>query len=253
MSERFSLKWNDFHSNVSKSFGLLRGEDYLQDVTLVTDDNKQMSAHKLVLSACSEYFKGIFKNNRNLANPILCLTGMNYEDVKNILDYMYYGEVHIFQEHLDRFLEVAQRFKLEGLMESNTEEEVHPNASSSEDLKAPYTYSSFVKPNVKSIVKETFDEKRQEEGTNEIAKFEKIASISTNIQELEEQINQYLEKCSDGLYRCTLCGKTGNRSNNVKMHIETHIEGLEFPCDKCDKTFRSRNVLSSHNVKVHKK
>ena len=57
MSEGFNLKWKDFHSNVSKSFGLLREEDYLQDVTLVSDDNKQMSAHKLVLSACSEYFK----------------------------------------------------------------------------------------------------------------------------------------------------------------------------------------------------
>ena len=50
MSEKFGIKWNDFHSNVTKSFGLLRDEDYLQDVTLVTDDNKQISAHKLVLS-----------------------------------------------------------------------------------------------------------------------------------------------------------------------------------------------------------
>ena len=252
MSERFSLKWNDFHSNVSKSFRLLRGEDYLQDVTLVTDDNKQMSAHKLVLSACSEYFKGVFKNNKNLANPILCLNGIDYEDLKNILDYMYNGEVHIFQENLDRLLEVAQRFRLEGLMESNTEKEEHQNAFYSADMKASYSSSSFVKPHVTSRVKETFDETRQE-GTTEIESVEKISSISTNIQELEEQINQYLEKCSDGLFRCTLSGKTANRSNNVRMHIETHIEGLEFPCDKCDKTFRSRNVLSSHNVKVHKK
>ena len=49
MSEKFSLKWNDFHSNVSKSFSLLRNEDYLHDVTLVSDDHKKVSAHKLVL------------------------------------------------------------------------------------------------------------------------------------------------------------------------------------------------------------
>ena len=64
MPEKFDLKWNDFHSNVSKSFGLLRNEDYLHDVTLVSDDYKQVTAHKLVLSACSEYFKNIFRNNR---------------------------------------------------------------------------------------------------------------------------------------------------------------------------------------------
>ena len=63
MSEKFSLKWNDFHSNVSKSFGLFRNEDCLHDVTLVSDDHNQVSAHKLVLSACSEYFKDIFRNS----------------------------------------------------------------------------------------------------------------------------------------------------------------------------------------------
>ena len=57
MTEKFSLKWNDFHSNVSKSFSLLRNEEYLHDVTLVGDDHKQISAHRLVLSACSDYFQ----------------------------------------------------------------------------------------------------------------------------------------------------------------------------------------------------
>ena len=123
MSERFSLKWNDFHSNVSKSFGLLREEDYLHDVTLITDDNTQMSAHKLVLSACSDYFKGLFKNNKKHSHPLICLNGLSSDDLKNILDYMYIGEVKIFQEDLDRFVGVAQRFRLDGLMENNSEEE----------------------------------------------------------------------------------------------------------------------------------
>ena len=65
MSEKFCLKWNDFESNVSNSFSLLRNEDYLHDVTIVSDDNEQISAHKLVLSACSEYFKNIFKKNKH--------------------------------------------------------------------------------------------------------------------------------------------------------------------------------------------
>ena len=32
----------------------MREEDFLQDVTLVGDDNSQIAAHKLVLFACSE-------------------------------------------------------------------------------------------------------------------------------------------------------------------------------------------------------
>ena len=120
MSEKFCLKWNDFTTNVSKSFGLLRTADYLHDVTLVADDHKQVSAHKLVLSACSEYFKDIFKNNNNkLSHPILCLDGISSADLENILGYIYNGEIQIYQEHLDRFLGIAQRFKLEGLISDN--------------------------------------------------------------------------------------------------------------------------------------
>ena len=43
MSEKFCLKWNDFHTNVSKSFSRLRNENDFYDVTLVSDDQKQVS------------------------------------------------------------------------------------------------------------------------------------------------------------------------------------------------------------------
>ena len=117
MSEKFCLKWNDFESNVSKSFGLLRNEEYLHDVTLVCDDNSQVSAHKLVLSACSEYFKTIFKNNKH-PSPLICLEGISSPELRDILDYMYNGEANIFQEKLDNFLTVAQRFQILGLIQN---------------------------------------------------------------------------------------------------------------------------------------
>ena len=119
MSEKFCLKWNDFHSNIGKSFKSLRYDDDLFDVTLVRDDHSQVSAHKLVLSACSEYFKNIFKNNKH-SHPLLCLEGVSSNDLNNVLDYIYNGETQIFQDNLDRFLDVAQRFKLEGLIADQT-------------------------------------------------------------------------------------------------------------------------------------
>merc|ERR1712126_268988 len=121
MSEKFCLKWNDFQTNVPKSFGLFRYDEYLHDVTLVSDDHNKMSAHKLVLSACSDYFRDIFKNNQH-SHPLICLDGISSLDLKNIMDYIYNGEVQIFQEDLDRFLIVAQRLKLEGLMGGKAED-----------------------------------------------------------------------------------------------------------------------------------
>jgi len=102
MSDKFSLQWNDFHLKISKSLGLLRNEAYLYDVTLVSDDHEKVSAHKLVLSACSEYFKDIFKNNQH-SHPLICLDGISSEDLGNIMDYIYNGEVQIYEENQTGF------------------------------------------------------------------------------------------------------------------------------------------------------
>ena len=114
-SEKFSLKWNDFASNVSHSFSKLRQETRLYDVTLVSNDHKQVSAHKLVLSACSEVFSNIFNSN-NSSNMMLYLDSVDVKEVNFMLDYIYQGEVQIHQENLDRFLEIATKFKLSGLL-----------------------------------------------------------------------------------------------------------------------------------------
>ena len=115
MSEKLSLRWNDFQSKVSRNFSLLRSEEEFFDVSLVSDDQKMMSAHKLVLSASSPYFKHILTNNKH-SHPLLCLDGVSSGELQFVLDYIYHGEVQIYQEQLDRFLEVAQKLKLEGLI-----------------------------------------------------------------------------------------------------------------------------------------
>ena len=121
LKENFSLKWNDFQANVCRSFSSLRGDNIFYDVTLVSDDQYQISAHKLVLSACSGYFKKILSQN-NHSNPLLCLEGVSYADIQHVLDYIYLGEVQINQDQMDRFIYVAQRFQLDGLLLLNHED-----------------------------------------------------------------------------------------------------------------------------------
>ena len=57
MEEKFSLKWNDFQENAIKSFSRLRKEEEFFDVTLVSDDHKQMMAHKVVTRICPNVTK----------------------------------------------------------------------------------------------------------------------------------------------------------------------------------------------------
>ena len=123
-SEKFSLRWNDFQSTVSQSLGLLRKEEDFFDVTLVSEDHSQMSAHKVVLSACSPFFKNIFRSNSH-SHPLLYLGSINSTHLGFILDYIYQGEVHILQDQLDDFLQAAQRLNVKGLMGEGEESSEH--------------------------------------------------------------------------------------------------------------------------------
>ena len=240
MSEKFSLQWNDFQSNVSNSFSLLRYEDSLHDVTIVTDDNEQTAGHKLVLSACSEYFKTIFKKNKH-SHPLLCLEGVSSKDIRNVMDYIYNGEVQIFQEDLDRFLIVAQRLKLEGLLQQT---DPYPRQ---EDEEVPS--KNVLKQDAKS---EKSQLKSYPVHENEIAKI--ISETHPdNISEIDEQIEQNIVKNLDGSLSCKICGKSsGKKLSNIKTHIETHFEGLSFNCPMCEKTCRSRHALATHKYLYHR-
>lgn len=58
--ELFSLKWNNFQKNVSSQFEKLREDEDLVDVTFACD-GKMIGVHKLILFACSPYFKELLK------------------------------------------------------------------------------------------------------------------------------------------------------------------------------------------------
>ena len=75
-----------------------------------------------------------------------------------------------------------------------------------------------------------------------------------DIEEVEAKLRENIVKAEDGTFSCKLCGKSGVKlSRNMKNHVETHLEGLSFPCQMCGKTFRSSHILKSHKYKEHKK
>jgi hypothetical protein len=43
--EKYCLKWNEFEGNIRQSFGKLREEERLFDVTLATDDGQHIQDH----------------------------------------------------------------------------------------------------------------------------------------------------------------------------------------------------------------
>ena len=245
-NEKLCLKWNDFQSLVQVSFGELRTDTDFTDVTLACED-QSIKAHKVVLSACSPFFKKLLKTHSH-PQPLIYMKGMKANSLTAIIDFLYLGEANVFQEELDNFLALAQELKLKGL-EGNSEENVP------EQLDETFNHAEK-RTNVNQ--QQNMPERRISD-----VKCEKDANlfqgtvVMTNQQKTKQdsliepatmaRIDTMIEK-REGRYNCKNCGHTSKHLFHTREHVEKHIEGLEYPCDVCKKIMRS-----SHSFRDHKK
>merc|ERR1719209_2409583 len=125
--DKFCLNWNGYDTNIRDSLRKLREHQRLFDVTLVTDDGQHIQAHKIILSAGSNFFSDIFTKS-NHSNMLVYLKGISSGKLEPIIDFIYNGEVFITQEQLKVFIDAGKELLVKGLegemtgMEENTNE-----------------------------------------------------------------------------------------------------------------------------------
>ena len=254
MSEKFSIKWNDYESNWIKSISGLRNDTESADVTLISDDKVKFGAHKTLLSSCSDIFKFILKGNTH-TNPLLFLSGVSSINLGFILDYIYYGEVNLLQEQLDRFLESAQKLEIKGLLGNNQEcqegseydnesylknESVQEQSQKDEDCR-------LSRMDENSYLKVRRDTRRYPKDKD----FKQFDVSSMTAEEIELKMNELYQKV-DGTQRCMACTYSTKFSRDIMKHIEIHLDGLSYTCPTCNKEFRSTNSLKNHISIYHK-
>ena len=251
MEEKLCLKWNDFQGNVISSFGQLRGDRDFTDVTLTCED-VQFEAHKLILSTCSPFFRTLLKRVNKQQHPLLYMRGMKARDLEAVLDFIYQGETNIFQDDLDGFLLIAEELQLKGLVGG---EEGPLTASKDPQMKKAKTLLENVnKPQVK--------ETKSDEPNH--TQFENSgALVSTGIQgkplgtpiaidkEVARMVDEMIVK-QENFWTCTVCQFKSRKISHLKEHMETHIEGLEYPCNNCGKIMRTSAAFRIHFKKFHK-
>ena len=115
-TEKFCLKWDDFCNNIIESLPELK-EDFC-DVTLVSEGNHQIKAHRVILSASSPLLREMLRNNQN-SHPLLYMRKIKARHLKSIVTFMYHGEVNILPKDLNEFLSLAEELELNGLTGSD--------------------------------------------------------------------------------------------------------------------------------------
>merc|ERR1719210_1895920 len=112
--EKWCLKWDEFDSNIREYFRSLRKQGGLFDVTLATEDGHQIQAHKIILSAASNFFSDIFLKSDH-TNMLVYLKGIRKDQLETVIDFIYNGEAYITQKELEIFLETGKDLQVKGL------------------------------------------------------------------------------------------------------------------------------------------
>lgn len=274
-SENFCLKWNDFEANVSGAFRDLRAESDFFDVSLVgSDSNKFLQAHKVILSACSSFFKGMLRQQAlqfpHQPNACIYLRGVSFSDLSSVLDFMYHGEVNVAQEDLNSFLAVAEELQIKGL--TNKEGEASKPPASGGPKSARKTTDGGGGPPVKrrrpSPVPNTSDGGPSSSNSGGAggssgasADVKSVVDIKSDPEAGTSQAvtDSFADDTGDfeeyGDYDQDSYGNGGEGAEGYDVNVEGAEDretGKGHQCNQCDANFDRKSSLIRHLHSVHR-
>jgi len=257
VSKRVNLCRDDFSSSVSNSVRNLIKDQNFTDVTLVSEHNEQIKAHKVILSSSSKFFEKILTMNPH-QHPLIYLKGVKQELLQQIIEFIYIGEVKLCESEVDSFVKLGKELEVEGLADDQRLEEVQGDDLATEEPIVP-------KLEVDSFLEERLDEDMDSEFTfEELATaeavlettFEELATAEAVLETSEKvaappkkKFKQ--EKGEDNRYSCPQCDFSSEHHVSLKKHRLSKHEAVRYQCERCEKSYTDSSALLRHKKSVH--
>ena len=225
--EKFILQWDQFETNFRNTFAGLRGEEHFADVTLVSEDGQLVKAHKVLLSATSPLFDTILKSQDH-PKPLIFLAEVKMGLLNSLLEFIYCGEVEVTGDDLDKFMALANKLKVKGLIKD-------------ENL-----------TNMENQEHDVEKERSKNSETKECESDQEMKNINLSSGDVDNIV------CWD----CNLCGKTISTLKGLEKHkyrfhsvrkenMPAELQATVFECDICHETSSSKRGLLKHKIIHH--
>ena len=234
-SELFSLEWDKFQINAGNTLKMLLADTNYTDVTLACDDDKQIKAHKVILSSCSSFFQNLLLKNPH-PNPLIYMKGITYAEMDSIVKFMYLGQTEVKQEDLKHFMEIAQELKIKGLLGesgkamaevSSSQDDPEVKEGNVEDaVNVKHEYESSDQNN--TLPENNYNDETPDNGV------ECIQSFESNTES----------------FNCEQCDFETKSSSSLHRHQKFFCK-QKYPCNQCEKVFSLPHGLVQHKKKVH--
>lgn len=217
----------------SKGFKQLLDAQSLVDCTLACDGGT-IAAHKVVLSACSNYLAKILIEHP-VEHPIIILPELNIEDVRTLIHYMYTGELLKSNTlHSSSLLKTAAILSVNSLNDFFNGTTNNSNNSSNNNN----SNISSSNNNISNI--NTIDNSNNNNNINN------YFGNNTN------NTNANGSAKSEFQFKCPVCQNDFQTICSFEYHMQRVHNVTSFQCEICHKPFASlRYVLTDHMRRCH--
>ncbi|XP_026477895.1 longitudinals lacking protein-like [Ctenocephalides felis] len=103
-----------FKNNLISGYQELYRDEMFTDVTLAAD-GVIAKCHRAVLAISSNFFKIMLESCTGNNHPIIYLNNISQQNLKNLLEFIYYGETRVEHADLSQFILNAESLQIKGL------------------------------------------------------------------------------------------------------------------------------------------
>merc|ERR1712129_121469 len=280
--DKVILSGDEFPNDTVSAFKDMLKDEHFTNVTLVTDGNKHIKAHKVILSSFSPFFKDILINNPH-QHPLIYLRGVKYEYLQAMVHFMYLGQTKINLENVNDFIKVASDLQVKGLcssepskdeqepkeedktvLDTTIEEEVESMETIIDDREqddnlAIKEESTDCAPIREAIHASTVLDSEKDAEDKDIALLdaEKVNipcefSDCNYVAAQRRYLREHRQAIHEGIkYPCELCDHKGSTKSNLKKHVQIRHTEEKYPCHQCNHLASSIVTLSEHHENIH--
>ena len=228
-TNRVNISHHEFADFTGSAFHVLHSDQDFTDVTLVCDEDKQIKAHKVIISSSSVLFRRILLKNPH-THPLIYLKGVDYEHLRSILHFIYLGQIELAQEDLEQFIATAKELEVNGLADvihSRFDKAEHDDSTL--DFNELKNEEEYLQDSLNDVDKSFLSETGNDT-------FENLSQIDDNPDQLlinfksEKQMEQ-----ESKIYNCGHCAEGFSGKSNLKKHVRTLHEGLTYPLTNAER------------------
>ena len=256
--ELFCITSKSYTDLMTSSLRDLYESKRFSDVTLVTEDQKFVKAHKFILSANSDLFKTILEN-KDIESSTVFLRGIKYSTLLPIVEFCYIGRADVDQDCVTEFIETAKDLKVSEFLKAEQRPTKDP-------LQHTQTDTTTANDNVDGNIEESdikpsfitslnaggcFDKAIKNENgiINGPVKCEHCDVVCSHIGNLR----RHVKNKHDGIkFSCSECDYKATQKLDIKRHKEYKHEGKRFNCEECNHKSTTKGSLKIHIDAIHR-